>query len=142
MTRVARGGGWRGPLPVPGPWRPVVVPLRVALPAGGDLPDLAGKVNSGRLGTDQREHKPALPVLGTSRVSAISNAPRMRLPIVSASAIVFMPSANRAYPSGPKYDCCALPSGPPAPHRPPSLRPPAAPPRRPSPPPPPPLRPP
>jgi hypothetical protein len=84
-------------------------------------PSGRGGCPGGSAGTAQRAGRPSPPLVapapisanvshaarrsGSDSLSAISNAPKMRLRTFSASSIDFIPAACAANSSWPKYDC-------------------------------------
>jgi hypothetical protein len=82
------------------------VPVFPAQRLGGDLPDLPASSTPVGPAPTSANVSQRCRSSGSAELSAISNAPKTRLRMARASAIVFMPGANRAYSSCPKYDCC------------------------------------
>ena len=73
---------------------------------GGELADLPGELDSGRAAPTSAKVSQRWASSWLVALSAISNAPNTRRRMVSASAIDFIPGANIANSSCPKYDCC------------------------------------
>ena len=83
------------------------VPERALQGVVGEFGDLPGHFHAGRTGADDDEGQQLLAPAGSLDRSACSKAPRMRPRSSSASSIDFMPGANSAKWSLPKYDCPA-----------------------------------
>ena len=71
------------------------------------LADLPRDLDAGRAGADDHDREPLLLLGRVGATSAISNAPKIRRFSSSASSMVFIPGANSANSSCPKYDCPA-----------------------------------
>ena len=69
-----------------------------------ELADLSGDLDAGGAGADDHDREPLCFSSAVGAISAISNAPKIRRRSSSASSMVFMPGANNANSSCPKYD--------------------------------------